>query len=310
LPLLLQPGHHEYPFPFFHWTSAFSLELCDAFEKTFSPAGGWQHRDAAFYQCSLRDVTGEIPADIRLGVVARMREITGLPLVDRVEITAQRMMPGQRIGVHSDRPLAGFEFVRLVVQLNRQWQPDHGGVLELFAQPDNAPVYRVNPGYNEAFGFLLHVDSHHAVTEVTQPRRTVVFNFWHAANTPELAHYVQNLFAAMHFSELPAAVNPFALAAESSLPEDTTYHAGVAAVALHRWGYDDATVVAGYLHSAGLATAGEIGTEARAAALLADWIARLYRDPFDLARWETLRSALNRKEAYTRLMPAWYLCLP
>lgn len=308
--MLLLPSRHDYPFPFFHWTSAFSLEQCAVLEQTFSVAREWQHRDGAFYHCSLRDVTEEIPADMRLCVVARMREITCLPLVDRVEITAQRMMPGQRIGVHSDRPLLGYEIARLVVQFNSQWQPDHGGVLELFAQPDGAPVYRLNPGYNEAFGFLLHADSHHGVTEVTRPQRTIVFNFWHAANTAELARHVQTLFTGMHFSELPAALNPVASAAESSLPEDTTYHAGVAAVALHRWGYDDAIVVAGYLHSAGLPAGDETGAEGRAAVLLADWVARLYRDPFDIARWETLRSDLNGKGVFARLMPTWNLCLP
>jgi hypothetical protein len=239
-----------------------------------------------------------------------MREITGLPLVNRILITAQRMMPGQIIGVHSDRPLLGYESVRLVVQLNRQWQPDHGGVLELFASPDGEAVFRVSPRYNEAFGFVLHVDSHHGVTEVTQPRQSVVFNFWHAANTPELAAHVQALFANMHFSELPAALNPVASSAESSLPEDTTFRAGTAAMGLHRWGYDDATVVAGYLHSAGLSTSDAGDAERHAAILLADWIARLHRDSFDLTRWEILRSELEDIEMFPRLVSTWRLCLP
>ena len=41
--------------------------------------------------------------------IIRMREITGLPLVNRVLVTAQRMLPGQVIGIHSDRPLLGYE---------------------------------------------------------------------------------------------------------------------------------------------------------------------------------------------------------
>ena len=273
-------------------------------------AGEWQHRDGAFYRCSLRDVTENISAAFRAEVIARMREITGLPLVNRILITAQRMLPGHVIGVHSDRPLLGYESVRLVVQLNGQWQPDHGGVLELFASPDGEAVFRVNPRYNEAFGFVLHADSHHGVTEVTQPRQTVVFNFWHAANTPELAAHVQALFSNIHFSELPAALNPVASSAEASLPEDTTFHAGTAAMALHRWGYDDATVVAGYLHSAGLSTRDAIDAETRAAIRLADWVARLHRDSFDLARWEILRSELEGIEMFARLMPTWRLCLP
>ena len=279
-------------------------------ERAFSQAGEWQHRDGAFYRCALREVTDNIPHAFRTEVVGRMREITGLPLVDQLVVTAQRMMPGQVIGVHSDRPLLGYEIARLVVQLNRQWQPDHGGILELFAAPDSEAAIRVNPGYNEAFGFLLHVDSHHGVTEVTQPRQSIVFNFWHAANTPELAAHVQDLFAKIHFSELPTALNAVASTAESNLPEDTTFRAGTAAVALQRWGYDDATVVAGYLHSAGLSTHDAINTEAHAALLLADWVARLYRDSFDLAQWEILRSELAGRGKYTRLASTWRLCLP
>jgi hypothetical protein len=308
--LLLQPVHYTSPFPFFCVKPAFSEEQCAVLEQVFLQAGKWQHRDEGFYQCSLREVTEYIPVSLIAEVIAGMREITGLPLVDKCVVTAQRMMPGQAVGVHSDRPLLGYEIARLVVQLNRQWQPEHGGVLELFESNDGKAVFRVKPGYNEAFGFLLHADSHHGVSEVTEPRQTVVFNFWHAANTLELATYVQTLFANSHFSELPAALNSVASSAESNLPEDVTFRAGTAAVALHRWGYDEAAVVAGYLYSAELSTGDAIDVETYAAVRLADWVARLYRDSFDLERWQILRSELEGVEVYTRLMPAWCLCFP
>jgi hypothetical protein len=308
--LLSQPIHHDSPFPFFYVNSAFSEEQCAALEDLFLLDGEWQHRDGAFYRCSLRDVTEHIPAAFQTEVLDSMREITGLPLTNRVLVTAQRMLPGQVIGIHSDRPLVGYEIARLVVQLNRQWQAEHGGVLELFASPESEAVFRVNPEYNKAFGFLLHADSYHGVTEVTQPRQTVVFNFWHAANTPELAAHIQTLFADMHFSELPTALDPVVSAAESSLPEETTFHAGTAAIALHRWGYDETTVITGYRHSAGLAICKNNDPETYAAVLLADWVACLYRDSFDLARWKTLRHELAGTEVFTRLMPTWRLCLP
>lgn len=308
--MLPQPTRYTTPFPFFHVTSAFSVEQCAVLEQTFLNPGEWQHRDGAFYRCSLWEVTEDIPAAFRAEVIARIREITGLPLVDRLVVTAQRMLPGQVIGLHSDRPLLGYECVRLVVQLNKHWQPEHGGVLELFTVPDSEAVFSVNPGYNEAFGILLHAESYHAVTEVTQVRQTVVFNFWHAANTPELAAHVQALFSNSHFSELPAALDPVAAAAESSLPEDTTFRAGTAAMALQRWGYDDATVVAGYLYSAGISSGDAPDAETHAAVRLADWIAHVYRDSFDLARWEALRNELQGTAMFARLIPAWRLCLP
>lgn len=308
--MLLQLSHHTNPFSFFHVTSAFSVEQCTVLEKLFTQAGEWQHRDGAFYRCSLRDVTEFIPEEFKTDVTARMREITGLPLVERMVVTAQRMLPGQVIGIHSDRPLLGYESVRLVLQLNKHWQPEHGGILELFTSPESDVVRSVNPLYNEAFGFLLNAGSYHGVTEATQPRQTVVFNFWHSGNTPELEAHVQTLFTNINFSELPAALNPVATAAEASLAEDITFRAGTAAVALVRWGYDDATVVAGYQHSAGVLTCDVKNVETYVAVLLADWVARLYRDSFDLARWEILRSELEGVEKFSRLMLTWQLCIP
>jgi hypothetical protein len=310
----LQPNHHDKPFPFFYVSSAFSEEQCAALERLFLQVDEWQHRDGAFYRCSLCDVTENIPATFQAEVLGRMREITALPLVNRIVITAQRMLPGQAIGIHSDRPLMGYEIARLVVQLNKQWQTEHGGVLELFSSPTSEAVVSINPGYNEAFGFLLHADSYHGVTEVTraqqQARQTVVFNFWHAANTPELAAHVQALFSNIHFSELPAILNPVASAAELSLPEDITFRAGTAAIALQRWGYDEKTIVIGYQHTAGLSNCDTFELETYAAVLLADWIAFLYRESFDLVRWKNLQSSLKGLEMFTRLMPTWQLCLP
>ncbi len=308
--MLSEVIQHSKPFPYFLVTSAFSDEQCAVLERVFLHDGDWQHRDGAFYRCALRDITAEIPVEFLGEVMNRMRVITGLPLTDQILVTAQRMTPGQIIGIHSDRPLLGYESVRLVVQLNKQWQPAHGGVLQLFESSDGEAVSHVNPGYNEAFGFVLHKDSYHAVTQVTQERKSLVFNFWHAANTPELAAHVQAIFARLHFSELPDSLNPVITAAEQDLPEDTTFLAGTTAIALQRWGYADEIVINGYLYSAGLPCQSASGTEAWAAIRLADWVARLYRDSFDLTRWEKLRSELVGTEVFTRLLPTWRICIP
>ncbi len=308
--MLSQPKHHDNPFPFFYVDAAFSEQQCTALEGLFLLEGGWQHRDGAFYRCSLRDVTENIPATFQTEVLARMREITRLPLVNRMLVTAQRMLPGQVIGIHSDRPLLGYEIFRLVVQLNKQWQTEHGGVLQLYSSPESEVMFSVNPDYNKAFGFILNVDSYHGVTEVTQPRQTVVFNFWHAANTPELAAHVQALFDNVKFSQLPTALDPIASTAEISLPEEITLHAGTAAIALHRWGYDQSTIITGYLHSAGISICDSNDAETYAAVLVADWVAYLHRNSFNMARWDILHRQLKGIEIFTRLKPTWQLCLP
>ena len=308
--MLAHPQHHHAPFPYFVALPAFSADQCASLNKVFLNDGDWQHRDGAFYRCALRDVTAEISADFLDEVTNRMREITGLPLVERILVTAQIMTPGQVIGIHSDRPLLGYESVRLVVQLNPNWQAEHGGVLQLFASPEGEVVAEVNPVFNAAFGFVLNANSYHAVTQVLRPRHSLVFNFWHAANTAELAAHVQALFTNLHFSELPASLNPVITVAEEALPEETTLLAGTTAIALQRWGYDDATIMAGYQYSTGLPTQEIKGSETWAATRLADWVAHLHRESFDLERWGKLRNELEGTEVFTRLMPTWRLCLP
>lgn len=310
--MLAHPKHHHTPFPHFVVEPAFSAEQCAMLEKPFLNEGEWQHRDGAFYRCALREVTAEISTELLNEVTQRMREITGLPLVEQVLVTAQVMTPGQVIGIHSDRPLLGYESVRLVVQLNRNWQAQHGGVLQLFATDDEQgeALAEINPVFNAAFGFVLNEASYHGVTEVSLPRRSLVFNFWHAANTPELGEHVQALFAKLRFSDLPASLNPVITAAEDRLPEETTLLAGTTAVALLRWGYDEASIMAGYRYSAGLPTQVTKGTETWAAIRLADWVARLHRECFDLEKWTRLQGELAGLEGFPRLMPTWRLCLP
>jgi len=308
--LLADPQLHLHPFEFFHCAQAFGSESCASFERLFVEKNDWQRRDGAFYRCALRDATNEIPEMLLRGVASRMREITSQPLMDRVQVTAQQVEPGQSIGVHSDRPLLGYEFVRLVLQLNDLWLPEHGGVLELYESPDRPAVVRLEPDYDVAFGFVLHEASHHGVTEVCQLRRSLVFNFWHEANSPELRDAVHELFAGARFSDMPSALNPLAEWAETRLPEDTTFHASLSAFALHKWGYGEETVVAAYRYSAGLALERSLSAEEQAATQLADWVAHLYQQPFDVTRWVRLTGELRGIEPFTRLASIWRLCVP
>ena len=156
--MLANPSHHLRPFEFFECAGAFGVETCATLERLFEVKNRWQRRDAAFYKCSLRDVTGEIPQTLLRDVLSRMREITSLPLMESVQVTAQQVEPGQSIGVHSDRPMRGYELVRLVLQLNAGSCPAHGGVLQLYESPDRPSVVCLEPVYDFAFGFVLHED--------------------------------------------------------------------------------------------------------------------------------------------------------
>ncbi len=308
--MLQSPSHHQHPFPFFLCDAAFSPEQCLAFEQLFLKPTAWQAHDNALYRCAMRVVTDEIAPDFRQTLIARMRDITGLPLTDHLLVTAQRMMPGQIIGTHSDRPFLGYEMARLIVQLNPSWKASDGGILELLASPEGQVELAVPPEHNTAMGFTLHEDSWHRVTHASAMRQTLVFNFWHAANTPALAKHVETLFANIDFSTWPAELGAIASVAESELPEDISFRAGTAATALQRWGYDALTMVHGYQYSAGLGVNPGIDDETRAAVLLADWVARLHRESFELAHWQRLHDALKGSPVFPRLQAIWPLCLP
>lgn len=308
--MLSNPVHHRRPFPFFLCHEAFSTVELGVLERTFELDAKWQSRNEAFYQCSLREVTEELPAPMLRELAARMRDVTGLPLLDRVVVTSQRMDPGQAIGVHSDQPWVGYELVRLVVQLNADWRPDHGGELELYEAADRPPVMRVEPVYGAAFGFVLHEGSLHGVRAVTRPRRSLVFNFWHPANSPALGDAVRALFADAQVGQLPAELDSTVNEAEEALPEEETFRAALAALAVLRWGYDTQTVVACYRHSARLPSQGELSEESFAAVRLADWVAGLHDGTFDLARWETLRHEIETTVAHPRLAAIAQLCFP
>ncbi len=65
-----------------------------------------------------------------------------------------------------------------------------------------------------------------------------------------------------------------------------------------------------WAHSAGLADCETGDAETDAAVLLADWMAYLYRESFDLSRWNILRNTLYQAEMVARLLSAWQFCLP
>jgi hypothetical protein len=291
--LLDNPVHHRHPYPFFTSESAFSPAVCAQLEGLFAQDLPWLAHGGSFYEVRNCDVTERMTPGLLPALAERTRTLTGLPLTQQVAVTAQTMAPGQRIGVHTDRPLAGWEAARVVVQLNRGWRPADGGVLRAH---DDAAGTRVcasqAPRFNSAFGFVMHPGSYHSVTETARPRRTLVFNFWHIGNSPPLGEAVQALFTRMQFGELPDLLDPDRRVAELDLPEDETYRALVVATALQRWGLPEAVIRDGYRAATGRAAPPATDCAAGVAIALAHWAAHLYCDDFDLAQWQRLSLTL------------------
>ena len=146
----------------------------------------WKLRIASFYeQWEMHLDRDALPADLRelvdRGIVSTLSQDLlpdngGPPAL--VEVTAHRMLPGQTIRIHNDYR-AGGETHRVLIQLNRGWRDNNGGLLMLFGSEDASDVRRVlRPAHGSGFGFRISERSFHAVSTIRAGERfTLVYSF-------------------------------------------------------------------------------------------------------------------------------------
>ena len=110
---------------------------------------------------------------------AEVQKLLGISLGGRIDATAHRLVPGQRIRIHNDF-LPGGETHRLLIQLNRGWRDEDGGFLLFFNSPDPTDVHKVfRPVHNSAIAFAISPNSNHAVTTIHGSERfTLVYSFY------------------------------------------------------------------------------------------------------------------------------------
>jgi Rps23 Pro-64 3,4-dihydroxylase Tpa1-like proline 4-hydroxylase len=84
---------------------------------------------------------------------------------------------GQRLGIHNDCMDNGPDY-RFLIQLNRGWTMEHGGLLLLFDQTTAAEDPCCRKGYlpisRSAVAFEISKRSHHAVSRVLDGRRFTI----------------------------------------------------------------------------------------------------------------------------------------
>ncbi len=109
----------------------------------------------------------------------KIEKLFEISLSDRLDITAHKLIPGQRIRLHNDF-IPGAETHRLFVQFNREWHDNNGGLLVLFNSSDPTDIHKVfQPLHNSAFGFAISHTSNHAVSTLhVGVRFTLVFSFY------------------------------------------------------------------------------------------------------------------------------------
>lgn len=103
------------------------------------------------------------------------------PLSESVDITVHKLIRGQTIRIHNDF-IAGGESHRLLLQLNRNWKPEHGGYLMLFSGPEPESLTKVIEPVNGSIqAFSISPYSYHAVSTVHSGERfTIVYSFYPA----------------------------------------------------------------------------------------------------------------------------------
>lgn len=99
-------------------------------------------------------------------------------LKEHPDIRAHKLVPGQHIRLHNDFiPGAGTH--RLLIQFNKGWQDENGGLLLFFHSDDPADIHKIfRPRHNSAVGFALTRNSYHAVSTIHAGMRfTLVYSF-------------------------------------------------------------------------------------------------------------------------------------
>ena len=190
MPLLrLSPAEaFSQPFPYVVSSEGLDTAVSDRILAWLESAAPWQLVETDFYEqfeFSLSD--SQLPpglaflrsSDFLAAMKARMAALFGTVLGDRVDATAHRLVPGQRIRLHNDF-IAGAETHRLMIQLNRGWKDEYGGFLLFFNSADPSDLHKVfRPVHNSAVGFAITPESYHAVSTLHAGERfTLVYSFY------------------------------------------------------------------------------------------------------------------------------------
>lgn len=248
----------------------FDTSVLQLLEDRFD-TGAWERHQDSFYRCHLARI--ELPEPLVQAVRTEVAAVLGLPLHPVVSVTAQRMEASDGSDRHTDRPAAGYEATRLVVQLDTV----QGGVFRAF---DGERIWLERPpAPNHAVAFELSGRSEHDVTPSAGLRRTVVFHFWHPANPPDAKARLDAWFQGMNFGDLPAALDAVMLEAEATLDDEQTWRAAAVTWTLARLGGAD---LAGTYERA-LWRRAEGALES-----LAGFLVDLHHDGFDREVWDSL----------------------
>lgn len=181
-------NYEETPFPYFVAGKALEEDLSASLLSWLERDAPWTLVEEEFYEQYEFDFrTVDLPAHLKsicewqnLSSAKRFVEsVFGVQLSDRIDLTAHKLLPGQTIRVHNDF-IPGAETHRVLIQLNRGWYDENGGLLMFFNSDDPSDIHRAfRPMHNSCVAFAISQRSLHAVSTIhASERYTLVFSFY------------------------------------------------------------------------------------------------------------------------------------
>jgi hypothetical protein len=171
------------PFAHFRAAPALSERLASDLLSWMERAEGWRrHANDVYRSATIHLSPANAPRAVRLfedGHLAQVKAVAEAAFTCRfrqeVFVSANRHAPGDAVGMHNDHvePASRDRFFfthRLVMYLNPDWQPEHGGVLQLHGRHGAVEV-RIDPLHNTCVGLAMGRHSHHSVTAIAQGSR-------------------------------------------------------------------------------------------------------------------------------------------
>ena len=176
------------PFPHIRAAHALPEGLASNLLDWFDAGAPWSLAQASFYeQQEFSLLNTDLPESVkqltsRTLVRSIVRELdislNSGPL-ELVDICAHRLMSGMTIRLHNDFLGTTEESHRMLIQLNRGWSQEQGGLLMLFDDDCSESLTdMILPVHRSAFGFEISKRSYHAVSTVYNGfRDTIVYTF-------------------------------------------------------------------------------------------------------------------------------------
>lgn len=176
------------PFEYFTSAEALNANLAARTLAWLETGAPWKLVETDFYeQYEFSLWNAALPSGIEILVsddfINNLRALVGelfkTVLGRKIDVNAHKLVQGQRIRIHNDF-VSGEETHRLLIQLNRGWNNEDGGLLLLFNSSNPADIHKVfRPVHNTALGFIVSPTSNHAVSTVHGGERfTLVYSFY------------------------------------------------------------------------------------------------------------------------------------